>query len=162
MPEFYQKLINAIRIRQFSPNTEATYLKALKQLYLYYNISPEDLSKKQVQEFLLYLVTERKLSWKSCNSMACGFRFFYRAVMDKSDYDFYIPYARKQEKLPDILTREEVEGLLSAVVIPKHKMALMAIYSAGLRISEAVNLTINDIDSKNMVICVRPSIPIRR
>lgn len=69
MPEFYQKLINAIRIRQFSPHTEATYLKALKHLYLYYDICPEDLSKKQVQDFLLYLVTERKLSWKSCNSI---------------------------------------------------------------------------------------------
>ena len=155
MPEFHQKLTDAIRIRHFSLNTEITYLSTLKQLYAHYNISPEHLSKQQVQDFLLYLVTERKLSWKTCNTMACGLRFFYRAVMDKSDYVFYIPFARKQQTLPDILTREEVECLLSAVAIPMHKMALTAIYSAGLRISEAVNLTIHDIDSKNGVICVR-------
>jgi site-specific recombinase XerD len=155
MLDVYQKLIQAVRLRQFSTNTEVSYLKALKQLYSYYDMSPETLSKNQVQAFLLYLVTERKLGWRSCNLIASGLRFFYRAVMNKSDYDFYIPYARKQETLPDIFTREEIERLLAVITIPKHRMILTAIYSAGLRISEAVNLTINDIDSKNKVICVR-------
>src|SRR5215471_3370475 len=82
-------------------------------------------------------------------------RFFYRTTLRRPDIAKQIPMPRRLDNLPTVLARDEVERLLKAVPELKLRTALITIYSAGLRISEAIALTVRDIDSARMVICVR-------
>ena len=82
-------------------------------------------------------------------------RFFYGTTLRRPDIAGQIPMPRRSDHLPTVLAREEVEHLLKAVPDLKLRTALITIYSAGLRISEALRLTARDIDSARMVICVR-------
>ena len=82
-------------------------------------------------------------------------RFFYRTTLRRPDIAKQIPMPRRLDSLPTVLARDEVERLLKAVHDLKLRTALITVYSAGLRISEAIALTVRDIDSARMVICVR-------
>jgi len=148
-------LADAMQIRQFSTHTQRAYQRILGELERYHKKPLNVLSETEIQDFIRHLVLDKKLSWNSCNQAACALRFFYRRVLGQKQYDFYIPYVRKQEKLPHVMSGADIKQLLQAVKIPKHRMVLSLTYSAGLRISEAVKITLNDIDSKNMVVCVR-------
>ena len=85
----------------------------------------------------------------------CALRFFYKTTLGKKDVAEHIPLARRSDPLPAILSRDEVARFLSALTNLKHRTAFATVYAAGLRISEAVSLTIDDIDSARMVIHVR-------
>jgi site-specific recombinase XerD len=82
-------------------------------------------------------------------------RFFFGTTLRRPDIARQIPMPRRSNNLPTVLAREEVERLLNAVTNLKMRTAFITIYSAGLRISEAIALTARDIDSARMVICVR-------
>ena len=88
-------------------------------------------------------------------AMMGGLRFFYGTTLRRPDIAAEIPTPRRTDHLPTVLAREEVERLLKAVADLKLRTVLMTIYSAGLRISEVMRLTAQDIDSARMVICVR-------
>lgn len=148
-------MIKEMQIRQFSDATQCAYLKGVRQLSEYYNCSPDKLTEKEAQAFILHLAQVKKQSWNTCNVAVSGIRFFYKVIMKKKSDDFYIPLARRQQKLPDILTPQEVKRVLDSIDCYKHRVALMTLYSAGLRVSEVVELTVNDIDSEAMVLCVR-------
>lgn len=155
MNPYREAMIKEMQIRNFAKETQLAYLKAIRQLSDYHGKSPEKLTEDNAQEFILHLAYEKKQSRSSCNVAASGIRFFYSAVMKIRSTNFYVPLSKKEQKLPDILTKHEVIKLLSFVKHPMHKTALTVMYSSGLRVSEVVKLRIKDIDSKTMVICVR-------
>src|SRR5437660_3533197 len=84
-------------------------------------------------------------------------RFFYRTTLRRPAIAGQIPMPRRLDHLPTVLAREEVEHLLKAVADLKLRTALITIYSAGPRISEAIRRTARDIDSARTIICVRPA-----
>ena len=97
----------------------------------------------------------RKLAWSSCNAIVCALRFFYHQTLGIDPTFLNIPPRKKVQQLPEILSTDEVERLLSALTNQKHRTVLMSAYAAGLRLSEIVNLKLTDIDSKRMMIRVR-------
>ncbi|MFL5257132.1 MAG: tyrosine-type recombinase/integrase, partial [Rhodopila sp.] len=105
--------------------------------------------------YLLYLVRERQLSASSIMVTVAALRFLYKVTL-KRDWDIQeiIPGCRKPQKLPVILSREEVSRFLGAVENLKHRVILTVCYAAGLRISEAVRLRPEAIDTQRMVIRV--------
>jgi site-specific recombinase XerD len=82
-------------------------------------------------------------------------RFFYQVVLKKAPDHFYLPFSKKPQHLPEILTQDEVKKLLDVTKNHKHHAMFMTVYSAGLRVSEVAHLTVSDIDSKAGVICIR-------
>ena len=108
-----------------------------------------------IQDYLFYLVQERKLQWSSCNIIINGLRFFYTKTLEMDATSLSIPTQKKAKQLPEVLSTEEVESLLGAASNQKHRTLLMATYATGLRVSEVVNLKVGDIDSKRMMIRVR-------
>jgi site-specific recombinase XerD len=141
-------------VRGMSVRTREAYLGAVAQLAKYYQRSPDRISEQEVQQYLLYLIQERKLAWSSCNVAAQGLRFFYRVTLKKSEAQFAIPHARQPQKLPQILAREEIEALFQKTVNPKHRAILMVAYGAGLRLNEIRHLKLSDIDSARMALRV--------
>lgn len=155
MTAMRQKMIKEMTLRRLSANTQRSYLSAVSGLARYYNQSPEKMNKQMIQDYLFHLVRERKLQWSSCNIIINGLRFFYTKTLGIDAASLSIPIQKKEKQLPEVLSTEEVESLLTAASNQKHRTLLMSTYAAGLRVSEVVNLKLVDIDSKRMMMRVR-------
>lgn len=112
--------------------------------------TPED-----VRSFQLHLIEVRKVGWSSFNQAVCGLRFLYRFTMPKPWHIKMIPFGKRPKKLPEVLASQEVDALLSCVKSLKHRTVLLTLYAAGLRLGEALALTIPDIDSARKQLIIR-------
>jgi integrase/recombinase XerD len=149
-----QRMIDDMTMRNLSPNTQETYIRAVAQFTAFHRRSPDKLGVEHLREYHLHLVARGLTANSICVKMG-ALRYFYRTTLRRPDIAAEISTPRRPDHLPTILAPEEVERLLKAVGDLKLRTALTTIYSAGLRISEALRLTAHDIDSARMVICVR-------
>ena len=153
MTALRERMLNDLKVRNLAENTQTSYLQSVTGLARYYRRSPDQLSVREVQDYLLYLSQERHLSWTSCNTIRHGLGFFYRVTLNRPATEFYLPCAKEPSKLPEILSHEEIVRLFTAANNRKHRALLMTTYAAGLRASEVTRLRITDIDSGRM--CIR-------
>jgi site-specific recombinase XerD len=156
MTPLRQRLIEDIRLRNFSQHTVEAYVRAVAHFAKHYRRSPEQLTAEQVRQYLLYLVQERKVSWSLYNQTRCALQFFFRVTLGRDEWFDKLPCAKRPRRLPTVLSPEELRRLFDAAAAePRHQALLMTLYGAGLRISEAFALRPADIDSKRMLIHVR-------
>ena len=148
------QMIDAMKLRRFSPRTQASYLAAVTGLARYYHTAPDQLDGERIKAYLLYLTVERALSWSTCNVAVSAFRFFYNEVLGWERVQLAIPPRQKPKTLPVILSRQELERLFACAASPRNRILLMTTYAAGLRVSEVTNLKPSDIDSHRMMIRV--------
>jgi len=153
MGKFHDLMDRELRIRGFAESTRISYLERMRSLVRHFGKPPDQLGPEEVKQYLLFLATNRRLKWSTFNLYVCAFRFFYRQVLRIPwDVRVEIPYQRTGKRLPVVLSGEEVVKLLDAANTLKHRAILMALYSAGLRVSEALHLRPADIDSQRMMI----------
>jgi integrase len=122
-------------------------MAGIEGLAKYYKQSPDTLTNDQIQEYLRYLLEDRKLSWGSCNNHFSGILCFYRNICKWDETRFQIPPRPRIKKLPVIFSKEEVRRLLDSAANLKHKVLFKTMYSAGLRVSEVVRLQPHHIES---------------
>ena len=149
-----QRMIDDMTIRNMSPLTQKAYVRAVKNFSKHFGKSPDQLTFEHVREYQLHLGS-RGLGVQAINQIMCGLRFFYGTTLGKAAVSEQIPLGRRPDALPPVLARDEVERFLKAVSDLEFRTAFVTIYAAGLRVSEAVALTIKDIDSARMVIHIR-------
>lgn len=154
MTELRRRMIEAMTVRGFSPRTHEAYVAAVRGLARHYRRSPDQLSSREVQAYLAHMVTKRKLSWSTCNIAANAFRFLYHVTLGRDTIEFELPVVKQSQRLPEILSREEVSRLIESPPNPKHRLLLATIYAAGLRVSEAVGLRVSDVDRSRMTLRV--------
>ncbi len=152
MTALRRRMIQDMTVRGFSPNTHRSYISAVRDLARHYRRSPERLSAMEVQAYLAHMVTARKLSWSTRNIAASAFRFLYHVTLGHEVAKFEVPVTKQSQRLPEILSRGEVARLIESPPNPKHRLLLATIYSAGLRVSEAVRLRIGDVDRERMTV----------
>ena len=156
MTPLRQRLIEDIRLRNFSEHTVEAYVRAVAHFARHYGRSPEQLSDEHVRRYLLYLVQERKVSWSLYNQTRCALQFFYRVTLGRDEWFPKLPCAKRPVRLPTVLSAEELRRLFEVSARePKYHALMMTLYGAGLRISEAFALRPADIDSRRMLIHVR-------
>lgn len=154
--EILIKMNEDMKMRGFSHWTEESYLLKTKDIMKYFKKPMEEVEIEELRNFLLkYLREERKLSERSVNYYNSVIRFMYEVTMDKIINKKQLPMYRKRRKMKDVLTKEELSAFFNACDNYMYKTIFMLIYGSGLRISEAVNLKVEDIDSKKMRIFVR-------
>lgn len=154
MGELRKRMDGDLVVRGMSVRTREAYLGAVAGLAKHYKRTPEAITEQEVQDYLLHLIEVRKLAWSSCNIVTQGLKFFYRVTLKKTEAQFVIPRARTPQKLPQILSREEIAALLENTLNLKHSAILMTAYGAGLRLNEICHLKVSDIDSDRMTIRV--------
>jgi site-specific recombinase XerD len=147
-------MLDAMQLRGMSVRTQRAYIDAVIHLSRYYRGSPEALDGEQIQSYLLYLLRERKLSRSTVNQAGCAFRFLYRVVLERSE-TVQIPLVAAANRLPELLSREEVARVFACAPHPKARTLLMTAYGSGLRVSELCHLQVNDIDSAEDRMCLR-------
>jgi Site-specific recombinase XerD len=149
------KMIKDLEIRGRSQSTIKNMVLTMKSFSRFYNQPPELLGEQHIINYLHYCINVKKLCRGTVNYINSTLKFFYVVTLEGSWSDLRIPKIRYDKKLPKYLTKEEVKLLLESTTYLKHKAMLSTIYSAGLRVSEVVNLRIADIMSAEMKIRVR-------
>jgi len=151
-PENYIKKLKELR---YSDNTLDSYTDLFEEFINYYeHTAIDDITEEMIIGFLQYLVMERNVSVSYQNQSINAIKFYYERVKGGARKMYYVERPREEKLLPEVLSQEEVVGILNAATNLKYKAILMTIYSAGLRISELINLRIKDIDSQRMQIRV--------
>ena len=145
---------NFLTIQRVAAKTKEAYLRAVEGVSLFHGQPAEKLSNDQIQDFLLYNIQEKKLSWSSCNVLFCGLKKYYHGFSGRSEAEFTIPPRPRARRLPMLLSRKEVQKILTAKENIKHRALLTTVYGSGLRASEVVRLRPRHIESDRMMIRV--------
>lgn len=154
MQEYLKEAENELRLRNYSGKTITSYLRCLNDFFNY----TKEKSKPdivRIREFLLSKIDQGKSS-QTVNLYLNAIKFFYRDVI-KSPVQINLKFAKRPNKLPVVLSRQEISSLINAVKNPKHKLMLSLAYGAGLRVSEVIDLKIKDINFGELTIHVKQS-----
>lgn len=149
-----QRMLDDMTFRNMSPNTQKVYSYAVANFSAFHGRSPDKLGIEEIREYRLHLMA-RGLKATSINPIIGALRFFYGTTLGLKEIVEQIPFARKEDTLPAVLTPQQVVSLLEAEPNLKMRTAFITIYAAGLRVSEVVALTARDIDSARMVIRIQ-------
>ncbi len=155
MKTLRQQMTDAMVLRGFAARTQEAYLAAVSALARHYRRSPDALTGEQLQAYLLFLITEKKLAYASVNQASCAFRFLFERVLRREYARLDMPMAKVPKRLPQILSREAVARLIGATVSLRGRTLLMATYGAGLRVSEVCALQVTDIESAPDRMCIK-------
>lgn len=136
-----------MQTRNYSQRSIDTYIHLLRELEEYYKCSVDEVTADQVKDFLQYSITERNLSVSYINQVISAVKILQKDVLGKDWESIRIKRPRRIKKLPVVLSKEEVKSIIETTRNLKHRTILAVIYSAGLRISELINLKPSDIDS---------------
>jgi len=148
-----QRMIDDMTLRQLAPKTQAGYLRAVVKFTRFFGHSPDLASPEDLRAFQLHLV-ETDLSPITINATITGLKFFFGVSLERPSALKRMSRVRTPQKLPRVLSVDEVARLLAGSSNPKHRAALAVAYGAGLRASEVVHLKIADVDSDRMILRV--------
>jgi integrase/recombinase XerD len=134
------KMTADLELRGFASTTKKEYLRRAHNFVAYHRRPPTELGEQEIREFLLYLVNERKTGSATQHMYVAAIKFLYATTLGRPEVVAKIPWPKRPQTLPDILTGEEVERIFQQIASLKHRAILMLAYGAGLRISEACAL----------------------
>lgn len=154
MGEFADLFERDMAIRGFSESTREVYVGCVRNFTRFFGRSADELTIEHINQYQHHLVRDKKASSGYFNVVVAAIRFFYQVTLKKDWNITHIPYRKTGRRLPEILSQEEVVRFFTAIPNLKHRVILMTIYAAGLRISEVLHLRPSDIDSQRMVIRV--------
>jgi integron integrase len=144
-----------LRAKHYSYRTEETYVDWMRRYILFHHKRhPEDMGAAEVQAFLIHLATERNIAASTQNQALSAVLFLYRDVLHKDIEPLPLASAKRPERLPTVLTREEVFRIIDQLV-GIHKLMVQLLYGSGLRLMECVRLRVKDVDFDYKTITVR-------
>jgi integrase/recombinase XerD len=146
-----RRMIEDMTVRNLSRSTQQSYIYAVAKFSRHFNRAPDQLGMEDVRAYQLHLVAQKR-SWSHINQVACALRFFYGITLDHKEALERIVTGREPEKLPPVLSPEEIGRFLEAVAGLRNRVALTTAYAAGLRIGEVSRLKVSSIDSKRMLL----------
>jgi integrase/recombinase XerD len=150
-----QRMLEEMQIRNFSENTQESYLLQVSLFARHFRRSPEGLGPVNIRSYQIYLTNEKKLAPGSIHIATSALRFLYAVTLKRPwDVEEVLPLPKAPQTLPIILSPEEMMHFLGSVPRLKGRTVLTVCYAAGLRISEAIALKPTDIDSKRMTLRV--------
>jgi site-specific recombinase XerD len=147
-------MIEDMQVRHLAPGTQSAYVQQVAAFARHFNKSPMLLGPEDIRTYQVYLTRERKLSASSLIVVTAALRFLYKVTLQKPWGVDLIPRPKTPQKLPVILSPEEVAHFLEGVAGAKQHAILATAYATGLRISELRHLRLTDIDSQRMLIRV--------
>lgn len=150
-----QKLIDHLKLKAYSPSTIKTYRNEFLQLLQLLNKrAAYELTQDDLRRYFIYCFEKLKLTENTLHSRINAIKFYFEQVLGGEKFFWEIPRPKKPSQLPKLLNEQEIEKLFNSLTNKKHKAMLFTTYSAGLRVSEVVNLKLKNIDSCRMQILV--------
>ena len=154
MTPLRERFIQDLQLRNRAPDTIDAYVHQVARFAQHFGRSPEELGPEELRQYQLHLLG-RKVSWSTYNQCVCALRFLYGATLGRPELMVRLPYGRRPKKLPVVLSQGEVLELLRWVRSRRNRVVLTTMYATGMRVREASQLGVADIDSRRMTILVR-------
>lgn len=155
MGQLRDRMDGDLRLRGLSEVTRTEYLRCAAHFAAYYRVSPGQLGAEDVRSYLLHLVEEQHFSPSNMKIHIAAIKFLFSVTLNRPEVVDRVRFPKVPMKLLDIPSPTEVAAVLSELTSPVYRTLLFCAYGSGLRVSEACNLCVGDIDSKRMVIIVR-------
>ena len=150
--------VELLRLRNYSQNTIKNYRNWFEFfLRHFHDRKPSTISKNEILDFLVAFRKSSHWSATSQNQLVNAIKFFYEKLLNRPREFYDLPRAKKETKLPVVFAEKEIKAMIECAENVKHRAIICLAYACGLRISEIVNMKIEDIDSKRMVISIRQS-----
>jgi integrase len=149
------RLDGDLRLRGLSNVTRIEYRRRVAHFVAFYDVAPEELAAEDVRRYMLHLVDELHIGPANLKTHIAAIKFLYNVTLDRPEVVARVRFPKVPVKLLDIPSPSEVAAVLAELDSPVYRTLLFCAYGAGLRVSEACNLCVGDIDSKRMVIIVR-------
>jgi integrase/recombinase XerD len=153
MTELRKHMIENMKLHGFSQRTQETYLYAVSKLAQHFHKPPDQITNQELREYLLY--HKDRYARNTTTIALCGIKFFYEKTLYKQMPVFNLTRLPRENKLPVVLTKQEVGKVLKNIRVLRHRACLTLIYSCGLRLKEATHLKVNQIDSKRMLVHIQ-------
>ncbi len=141
-----KQMLIELKLNGYSTMTIKNYMNNINRFFEFIYKDPHDLEENDIKRYLFYLVDQKNVSSSYVSQAVSSIKFFCKYVLKKHDLIVTLPIPRKLERLPSVLSQQEVYRILKAVKNVKHLAILTLTYSAGLRVSEVVGLHVRDID----------------
>jgi len=154
MTRLRKMMLDELERRNYTQTTRRAYLLAVEQFAKHYHRSPDQLGLDHIRDYQVHLFRVRKLQPTTVTVRLAGLRFLFVAVLKRPWSVDDTPYPKRPQKLPTVLSQEEVTRLINSARRPLHSIVLMTLYATGLRRAELTRVKITDIDSDRMVIHV--------
>jgi site-specific recombinase XerD len=154
MKDYYQQSMRALQLAGMSDRTQQCYTRAVRQLVDFYKKTPDLITEQELQDYFLHRKNVSK--WSAATMRICysGIKFFFINVLKRKWHTLELINAKRELRLPDVLSTDEVWSILNTVTTPQNKAYLTTVYTCGLRLNEALHIQISNIDSKRMLIHV--------
>ena len=146
-----QRMVEDMSLRNLAPRTQEAYIRGCRKLAAFLRRSPDTATAEDIRLLQLHLA-EQGVSICTRNRTMTGVAFLFRVTLRRSEIADQIQYVAEPQKIPLVLSPEEVRRLLDAAPGFKYRLLLSLAYGCGLRASEVVSLKVCDIDSAQMVI----------
>ena len=150
-----KKFIEDMQLRGYAERTQTSYARAVRQLENYWHVPAEGIEEQQVRDYFLYCKNEAGWSAATMRIAYSGIKFFYTRTLPMEWETIRLLKIKRLSTPPTVLSVDEVRLILKTARQPQIKVFLTTVYSCGLRLSEALNLTVDDIDGERMTIRVR-------
>ena len=154
MTRLRKMMLEELQRRNYSNGTIRHHLRAVEEFANHYGKSPDKLGLNELRSYQAYLLQERKLAVGTVVNHVAGLRFFFVRTLKRPEFRDYLPYPREEERLPTVLSLDEVARLINASSNLFRRALLMTVYGTGMRRSEVVRLKVGDIDGARMIIRV--------
>jgi site-specific recombinase XerD len=155
MTDLRQRFLEDLQLLGKSAHTQHAYVRAVRMLAEHFHTSPDHLTDAQIRQYFLYVINVKQWSASTITIALCGIKTFFTVTLQREWQMVDVIRPPKTQKLPDVLSADEVMQLIQAVRLPHYRMCLLTIYSCGLRLSEGVHLRVTDLDSARMLVHVR-------
>lgn len=151
----FTKLVEMLQLKAYSPSTITTYRNEFAQLlYLLKEKNVTGLNATQLRSYFLYCINTLKLSENTLHSRLNAVKFYFEQVLKRERFFVEIPRPKKPSLLPKVITSQDIKKLFAVTANLKHNTLLKLCYGMGLRVSEIINLKVQDIDSKAMQVFI--------
>jgi len=155
MTELRQRMIEDMRLHGLAEATQRTYLDAIANLARHFKRSPDQITDEELRQFFVHLSQTQHRAKSTIRVHLFAIKFLYHYTLRRPSHTLDLLRIKRDRKLPVVLAHDEVRQLLATIRRPAARMSAILMYSCGLRVSEAVHLRIEDIDSRRMVLAVR-------
>ena len=149
----YERHLKLLKLQGKSDSTIDAYSRAVRRIKNHFDCCPDKLTKEQLENYFGDLVESH--SWSTVKIDRLGLMFFWKHVLELDWQWLDIVKPPKVKSIPDILTPNEIERLIRATKKMRYRVFLLATYSMGLRLTEALSLEVGDIDSERKLIHIR-------
>lgn len=152
--EWHQKMVKALQVAGMCERTQETYVRAMRKLTEFYNKTPDKITEEELIDY--FIQRQEVTEWSPATMRICysGIKFFFINVLKRKWHTLKLAKAKREKRLPSILSREEVKKIFSHVNTFHNYAYLQTVYSCGLRLQEGLFLQVSDIDGKRNMIHV--------